>query len=287
MKKSQLRVSLVIPVYNEESHLARCLDAIAVQTVKPFEVIVVDNNSTDATAAIARRYPFVTVLHEPRQGVVYARDAGFNAAQGDIIGRTDGDGILASDWVANVQTLFADAGVQAASGIVQYREVVLGNVFDAVDLRIRNYLGARTKALDEVFLYGVNMAIRRDAWQYARHMVCHARHLHEDLDLAVHLAEANRRVVFTHQLRASISPRQAAAGPRQFTHYVWSIPYVYGKHGRKSARHMYAVALFVWSLYLPIHVMYRGYNPSTQRFSLRKALQSVPAPRVSPVSEAI
>ena len=115
---NRLRVSLVIPVYNEESHLAACLDAIAAQTVQPFEVIVVDNNSTDQTVAIAQRYPFVRLLHEKRQGVVFARDRGFTAARGDVIGRTDGDSILAPDWVAEIHRIFANPTVDAASGIV-------------------------------------------------------------------------------------------------------------------------------------------------------------------------
>src|SRR5688572_27451257 len=87
-------VSIVIPAYNEEGQLALCLEAIARQTVKPVEVIVVDNNSTDGTVEVAGRYPFVTVLHEWRQGVVHARDCGFDAAKGDIIGRIDAETVM-------------------------------------------------------------------------------------------------------------------------------------------------------------------------------------------------
>src|SRR5688572_3020117 len=92
-------VSIVIPAYNEENHLRLCLEAVARQTVKPLEVIVVDNNSTDATAAIARSFPFVTLLSEKRQGPQPARDRGYNAAHGEIIGRLDADSIVALDWV--------------------------------------------------------------------------------------------------------------------------------------------------------------------------------------------
>jgi len=56
-------ISIIIPAYNEERYLGRCLDAIAAQSVRPYEVIVVDNNSSDDTAKVAQRYPFVTLLH--------------------------------------------------------------------------------------------------------------------------------------------------------------------------------------------------------------------------------
>ena len=55
-------LSIIIPVYNEESHLRQCLDAIAKQIEKPDEVIVVDNNSTDETVQIAKSFSFVKVL---------------------------------------------------------------------------------------------------------------------------------------------------------------------------------------------------------------------------------
>ena len=101
-------LSIVIPAYNEENHLRACLDAIARQTVMPDEVIVVDNNSTDKTAEIAREYPFVKVLKEKRQGIVYARNRGFNAANSQFIGRIDSDTRLPRDWVGRVKCFYDD-----------------------------------------------------------------------------------------------------------------------------------------------------------------------------------
>lgn len=284
-KKS--RVSIVIPVYNEEDHLGACLEAIAAQTDKPYEVIVVDNNSSDATVAVAARFPFVKLLHESRQGVVFARDRGFNAAQGDIIGRTDGDSILAPDWVTQVKRTFANPTVDAASGIVTYRDIGLKQVFGTIDQSVRQYLARRMSPIDELFLYGVNMAVRREAWTQVRGLLCHERHIHEDLDLAVHMAKRRQRIVFAPTMLASISPRQASASSREFMAYVWSNPRVYAEHGMVAQRYMYPIALAVMSLYLPIKFLYRGYNPDTQRFSIRRALTVTPPTRVSPVSELI
>src|SRR5487761_1699776 len=97
-----MKISIVIPVYNEADNLSACLDAISNLEVMPYEVIVVDNNSTDNTVAIANLYDFVTVAHESRQGVVHARTKGFNLAKGDIIARIDADSVLPYDWTINV-----------------------------------------------------------------------------------------------------------------------------------------------------------------------------------------
>ena len=84
-------LSIVIPVYNEASRLAACLQSIADQSEAPEDVIVIDNNSTDNSLSIAQQFPFVRVIHEKRQGIVYARNAGFDAVQADIIARIDAD----------------------------------------------------------------------------------------------------------------------------------------------------------------------------------------------------
>jgi glycosyltransferase involved in cell wall biosynthesis len=94
-----LTLSIVIPVYNEQCHLKACLDAIANQTESPDEVIVVDNNSTDRTLAIAESYPFVKILKEKKQGVLAVRTKGFNSARSSIIGRIDADTVLPPGWV--------------------------------------------------------------------------------------------------------------------------------------------------------------------------------------------
>ena len=72
-------LSLVIPCYNEQRRIKACLESVARQTVRPSEVLLVDNNSTDGTLRLARQFDFVTILKQPRQGVVFARNAGFDA----------------------------------------------------------------------------------------------------------------------------------------------------------------------------------------------------------------
>ena len=123
--KKPLTLSLIIPAYNEEHHLKDCLDSIAKQTVMPDEVLVIDNNSTDKTVAIAKKYPFVRVIHEPKQGVIHVRNTGFDAATGDIIGRTDADNLLTENWVKRVKEIFADENVDAATGPMYFYDMPL------------------------------------------------------------------------------------------------------------------------------------------------------------------
>jgi len=52
-----MKVSVVVPAYNEEAYIGNCLESLTNQKVKPDEIIVVNNNSTDATVKIAKRFP--------------------------------------------------------------------------------------------------------------------------------------------------------------------------------------------------------------------------------------
>lgn len=265
----RVNVSIVIPVYNEETHLRLCLESIAKQTVKPFEVIVVDNNSTDATAAIARTFPFVTLLSENKQGPQPARDCGYNAARGEIIGRLDGDSIVAPDWLETIQKVFADPSVDAATGTVRYREICAKSVFDSVDFFIRSFMSRRAAPVGEQSAQGVNFAIRKTIWLAVRDRVCHERRHHEDLDLAAHLALAKKKTIFVPEMIVDCTARQAGSKPTTFYNYAISTPRTYRQHGMRTHRWMYFFTWCVIALYVPIRIAYRAYNPTTGKFSVR------------------
>src|SRR5476651_2420897 len=110
MQNTLSRVSVVIPVYNEGKYLAACLDSLMAQKVKADEIIIVDNNSTDDSVEIAKRYP-VKVIHEKTQGITPARNSGFNETKYEIIARTDGDTILPVNWIKRIKKTFENSEV--------------------------------------------------------------------------------------------------------------------------------------------------------------------------------
>ncbi len=264
-----MKISIVIPVYNEEKQLADCLRAIAAQRQKPYEVIVVDNNSTDTTARVARRFKFVKVISAKRQGVVYARDRGFNTATGDIIGRIDADTRLPADWTMQVARIFSDDSIDAVSGAMQYYDVPLAGAFSKVDLLFRR----RTARLmgDEVFLQGASMAVRRSAWRACRTHMCRQAGLHEDFDLAIHLAQAGRRVVFDETLVASITARCIDDSIVDFWSYVLLSPATYKHHDIASRKYMYSIVWLVLMLHLPLRTLYRSRNGSIGQLRVNPA----------------
>jgi glucosyl-dolichyl phosphate glucuronosyltransferase len=117
-------VSVVISTCNRAESLAIALRSLSEQRVPAglyFEVIVVDNNSSDETRAVVERFSRGVFAHlryifEPRQGVALSRNVGITAARGDIIAFTDDDNAVASDWVASVKRILDDRPDIAALG---------------------------------------------------------------------------------------------------------------------------------------------------------------------------
>lgn len=228
------RVSIVIPAYNEERHLRACLEAIADQTVQPYEVIVVDNNSTDQTAFIAGSFPFVKVISETHQGIVYARNAGFDAVTGDIIGRIDGDISMPKDWVAHVQAFYAQPERQSVawSGGGYFYNVRLPRL---VSWTYGLFAFGLNKVLTGQYsLWGSNMALTREQWQVVRDRVHLRTDIHEDLDLALHLGEAGYTIAYDAQFKVYAKLRRVHSDRHKLWGYLHWWPRALRIHHHKT-----------------------------------------------------
>ncbi|OGH28066.1 MAG: hypothetical protein A3E12_00315 [Candidatus Levybacteria bacterium RIFCSPHIGHO2_12_FULL_39_9] len=180
-----MKVSLIIPVYNEEKYLGKCLQSVLEQTEKPSEIIIVDNNCTDKTVEIAQKFG-ARIIKEVKQGMIYARNAGFNSAKYEIIARTDSDTILPPDWISRIKKAFADPDLGALSGPTEYykwqKSIKLSHfpslmLFDVLSLLFKNGC-----------LYGPNMSLRKSVWEKVKKDVClDDKKVHEDIDLSIHL----------------------------------------------------------------------------------------------------
>jgi len=275
-------ISIIIPAYNEAETIQPCLDAIAAQTVRPHEVIVVDNNSTDTTAALAARYPFVRVIYEQKQGVVHARNTGFDAATGDILGRIDADSIIAADWVETLHTIFVSGGPDAVSGSVTYHSLPYVRFWNGVDYVFRRYFAWALGR--EYALQGANMALRSKAWRKTKHSICNAGGLHEDFDLAIHLREQGHKTVFTPRLLASLTFRQAGSRWRDYLSYVMLHSGTYAQHKRLRRVVMYPIMLLAIVFYPLIRMLYLGYDAPRDTFSFSKFLRTQAGARVNPAT---
>lgn len=183
-------VSVVIPCLNDAVALEACLSSLARQSLPPFETVVVDNNSTDSSAAVARRYG-ARVVREPAPGIPAAAGTGYDAADGEIIARCDADCVLPADWVQRIaETFAADPSLGALSGPGAFYGFPrpVGAVLSV--LYLGSYYLAMGLALGHLPLFGSNLALRTSVWQQIRPAVHRDDpEMHDDVCLSLHLGQ--------------------------------------------------------------------------------------------------
>jgi glycosyltransferase involved in cell wall biosynthesis len=161
-------LSVVVCAHNEERFISACLYSLLAQTRLPDEIVVVDNASTDRTAAIAAGVPGVRVVVEPRRGLVRAREAGRAASDGDVLAYLDADCRAPLRWVERLERRLArGARTVAVTGPCRYYDwdawgAGLVRAYDwtvgpATHVLVQHVLGLGA------VLYGGNFAVRRRA----------------------------------------------------------------------------------------------------------------------------
>jgi glycosyltransferase involved in cell wall biosynthesis len=122
------KVSVLIPSFNEEKYIGKTLEAIMQQNYPHFEVIVVNNNSTDNTAEVVKTFiaanagaaSITSLLHEIRQGTNHARECGRKNATGAIIAQLDADCIPAKNWISQGVRILQKNKTVAVTGPYDY-----------------------------------------------------------------------------------------------------------------------------------------------------------------------
>lgn len=212
-------VSVVVPVRDDAEHLRACLAALARQTVPPLEVVVVDNASSDGSAAVARAAG-ARVVHEPRVGIPAAAATGYDAARGSVIARLDADSVPPEDWVERLaRALERRPGVAAVTGVGVFHDAPRGLRRALSLLYLGSYYVLGLAATGRHVLWGSSMAMRREVWAAASPRVHRDDpELHDDLDLSLVLGPGVR-VHLDPGLRVDVSAR-SLVGVRQLRRRV-------------------------------------------------------------------
>ncbi len=156
-----MRISVVIPAYNEESAIQPCLESIKKQTYKDYDIIVVNAESTDKTAEVSSRYTD-KVITAKTGSPGPARNLGVKSSGSEVIAFTDADTIVADNWLSEIARIFEDPKVVGAGGVLRPLDARL---LDKVMFKINSDLWYRFTAVFGFYQLGTpNCAYRRNAF---------------------------------------------------------------------------------------------------------------------------
>lgn len=224
-----MKVSVVIPAYNEEKYIGNCLQSLMDQEEKPDEIIVVNNNCTDKTIEICKKYP-VKIIDEPEKGIVPTRNRGFNAAVGDIIARCDADTILPKDWIKKIKENFKKNGIVALGGPLKFFDFPVKTT-----LFSNGYSLVANKIYKNKVLMGANMALKRSTWEEIKDKAAAKdHHVHEDVDITMLVGKIGE-IGFDKKMVVATSARRLKKRPHSFfVQYPIRLAKTYRRHSKNA-----------------------------------------------------
>jgi cellulose synthase/poly-beta-1,6-N-acetylglucosamine synthase-like glycosyltransferase len=190
--------SVIVPAYNAGQMIPLCLAALTDQTAArdSYEVIVVDDGSTDGTAEGVARFPGVRLVRQPNQGPAAARNQGARLAAGDIIVFTDADCVPARDWLERMLEPFgADPDLAGAKGAYRTSQTQLVARFVQIEYEDKYDLLRRMEAIDFIDTYSA--AYRREVFlRYGGYDTGFPVACAEDIELSYRMSRDRLKMLF-------------------------------------------------------------------------------------------
>lgn len=215
------RISVVIPAYNEEKYLPRCLESLSKQTYPKdnYEVIVVDNNSTDNTREIAKKYGAKALFFNAKQGVSATRQFGVEHAAAEIIAFTDADISVSSDWLTKIDRVMRDEHILCLAGSVYPRE---GNSIMQFLFWIYDMFLVVHQLAGKVLPWGSNMVVRKKALDEVGGFDPEIKSA-EDWDVSVRIQKkfGKKAGLYMSSLKVGTETRKQS-DPKVFARYLWA-----------------------------------------------------------------
>jgi len=214
------KVSVIIPVYNEEDYLYQCLNHLCQQKTKiAFEIIVVDNNSTDQTKKIAQTQR-CRVIGERQQGAAFARNKGAQIALGEIIIFIDADCLLPPDYLNKIVAIFERRPeIDAVGGPCVYYDGGRFIYWLTDKLDYFYYLFKLVKISFGVqIITSANMAVKKRVFEKIggfNEQIAKVVQT-EDVEMAIRLQRAGFKIYFDKNLKIFSSFRRIKASPLRF-----------------------------------------------------------------------
>ena len=210
-------ISVIVPAWNEEKYIGRCLESLKKQTYLNYEIVVIDNNCIDKTVEIAKKFG-ARVVAEKKQGMIPARQRGFKEARGEIVVKTDADCVPKANWLETIYRTF-QKNPKAVAVFGPVRFIDEGIITQSISYLFILWMIFSTRILMGHYqLIGGNSAIRREVIKKIKPHL-NDKQVHEDIDLSCHV-NCYGKIVYKRSIVVDTSGRRFVYNPFAFVEYV-------------------------------------------------------------------
>jgi glycosyltransferase involved in cell wall biosynthesis len=216
-------ISVILPVFNGERTLGSCLASLFASDYSDFEVIVIDDHSTDNSAALARLLPCRLIQLPHNLGAAAARNAGAAVAAGSILFFLDADILIRPDSLGKVAALFAEQAELAALFGSFEAETISTNFFSQYKNLLHHYTHQTSRTEATTFASGFG-AVRAKVFAELHGFDPRQRFL-EDVELGYRMHAAGHHVLLDKQLQMTHCKRYTLASLVRSDFYGRAIPW--------------------------------------------------------------
>ncbi len=195
-----MHLSIIIPTYNEENNLGKCINAVRNCNSDDYEIIVVDGKSTDKTADVAKEYADKVIIEKNKKGLAAARNLGARISKAENIAFLDADSVPCKSWIDIVKKNMQD-NIMAIGGPVSYGK----RNYDIYSKAVFTSNRIISKFFDFFFLSGNNSAYNRKFFLKLggfSNVVC------EDVELAKKIGKYKKNLMFIPEMTVRLSSRR-------------------------------------------------------------------------------
>lgn len=199
--KSDTLVSVIIPVFNGEGTVKLCLEAVFQSEESNFEVIVVDDHSTDRSASIACQFPCRVMRMEKNAGAAAARNKGAEVSSGELLFFLDADIVIEKNTLTQVVETFHRRPDISALFCSYQKQTLPANFFSTYKNLVHHYTHQTSRAEAATFCGGFG-AIRKDVFLQF-HGFDESRRSLEDIELGYRLHQAGHKIYLNKQIQVT------------------------------------------------------------------------------------
>lgn len=216
-------ISVIIPTYNEEKYIEKCLESLKKCETSDYEIIIVDGKSTDKTVKICGGYTDRILIEDKKEGIAIARNKGVEIARGDIVAFLDADSVPSEGWLDAIEDSFKNDTI-AAGGPIEHGIKWLDFLY-----KMLFYSNVLHKTLLNICIIYEN----NSAWRKERFLELQGfrNFIGEGFDICIRARKYAKKIKINGNMKVRLSRRRFEQEGLVKTHLLWTKAIIYNRIG--------------------------------------------------------
>jgi len=217
-----VKISVYIPCLNSEKTIARCINSVKKQSLKPTEIIVIDDGSSDKTEQVAKKLKVKIIKHKKNNGIATARNTGLTNSKNELVASIDSDCVANKDWLKILNNSLEKDVVGVGGKLIESKKSV-ANKWRAKHMP--QHWGEK-KVKNPKYLAGSNTLFRKSNLKKINYYDTKFKTNYEDVDICKKIKKVRGKIIYEPKARVQHLAQDTIISvlDRHWRHMFWDYP---------------------------------------------------------------